>query len=62
MLAQRFRAVGHACRERDESALRVELRLLSAEPGLLAAMTPLLPGLVQRQRIAAERDGLRRIG
>jgi hypothetical protein len=63
MLAQRVRAVGHAYRAGDECATRAELRLLSSEAQLLAAMSPLVPGLLQqRQRIAAESDGLGRIG
>jgi hypothetical protein len=65
VLATRVHELAAAWRSRDEDACRDELRQLAAEAQLLGRMHPLFPspaGPEQRQRIAAESDGLGRIG
>jgi hypothetical protein len=57
ILARRVREVGRAWQVGDEPAVRAELRMLSAEAGLLASMEPLRPQLLDRRlTISAERD------
>jgi hypothetical protein len=63
VLANRVHELALAWRERDEDAARAELKALADEARLLSRQSPLWPSqLVQRQRIAAESDGLGRIG
>ena len=53
-LAQCVRQVGRAWAAEDETAARAELRMLSAEAGLLAAMEPLPIGATESRRQRAE--------
>jgi hypothetical protein len=64
MLAEHVRQVGRAVRAQDEQAARAGLRDLANDCELLAMADPLPLGssVPQRQRIAAESDGLGRIG
>jgi hypothetical protein len=63
LLATRVTGVVAAWRAQDEAACRDELRQLADEARMLSRQSPLWPsGLEQRQRIAAESEGLGRIG
>jgi hypothetical protein len=64
ILAERVRSVGRAWRAEDEAAARAELQALATEATLLSRMAPLPLGSSRsrRLRIAAESDGLGRIG